>query len=212
MTEKISRQELYEFLAILVVSAAHVVVALFVSERAAAIFNILAVVLFAGYVIFQAARNRGVWREWGFRLDNLRSAFWPYVVFLSLATIFLFIVGAFTGGLVCSGSFLLAVLCYPLWGLAQQFVLQNFVARYLSAKISSSLLSAFVTSLLFGLSHIPNIVLGGWAFLAGVALTMIYRKHPNLWLVGIAHGVLASLVFYWVLQLDFLHLLVNLGK
>ena len=37
---------------------------------------------------------------------------------------------------------------------------------------------------------------------AGVFLTLIYQRFPNLWAVGIVHGILGSLAVYIVLKED----------
>ena len=37
---------------------------------------------------------------------------------------------------------------------------------------------------------------------AGFFFTLIYRRHPNLWAVGILHGFLGALAYYLVLGED----------
>ena len=64
------------------------------------------------------------------------------------------------------------------------------------------MLLAFVAALLFSLSHIPRLPLSALALIGGFFFTLIYQRHPNLWAVGIVHGILAGLAFYILLQED----------
>ena len=61
---------------------------------------------------------------------------------------------------------------------------------------------AFVASVLFSAAHYPQLQLVALTFVAGFFFTLIYLRHPNLWAVGVAHGVLGSLAFYIVVGED----------
>ena len=89
-----------------------------------------------------------------------------------------------------------------MWGTAQQFGLQNLVAKNLSGLLPNRLALALVSALLFGAAHCPRGPLMLLAFSAGLFFTLIYRRFPNLWAVGIAHGILGALAFYIVLGED----------
>ena len=96
----------------------------------------------------------------------------------------------------------MTVALYPVWGVAQQFALQNLIAKNLSYVLQSHLGLAVGASALFGVSHYPRLELVALTFVGGIFFTLVYRKFPNLWAVGIAHGVLGSLVVYIVLKED----------
>ena len=87
---------------------------------------------------------------------------------------------------------------YPLWGTAQQFALQNLIARNLTGLTANPLAIACIASVLFGLSHYPRLDLALLTLAAGIPFTLIFRRRPNLWAVGIAHGILGTLAVYWV--------------
>ena len=55
---------------------------------------------------------------------------------------------------------------------------------------------------MFAASHYPRLELVVLTFVAGIFLTLIYRRAPNLWAIGIVHGLLGSLAFYIVLGED----------
>ena len=66
---------------------------------------------------------------------------------------------------------------------------------------------ALVSAGLFALAHYPRLDLVALTFAVGFFLTLIYRRFPNLWAVGIVHGVLGSLAFYVLLREDPLKML-----
>jgi len=61
---------------------------------------------------------------------------------------------------------------------------------------------ALAASTLFGISHYPRVDLMLLTLVSGLFFTLIYRRFPNLWAVGIAHGALGSLAIYLVLEED----------
>ncbi len=81
------------------------------------------------------------------------------------------------------------VAVYICWAFVQEFMLQCFCVPMLRAMVSrvSSLLLAGV---LFAVAHLPNPSLTLMAFFAGVALTSIYARRKNLYVVALIHAVL----------------------
>ena len=110
--------------------------------------------------------------------------------------------GLANGSLEPPGTFWLTVVLYPLWGIAQQFALQGLLARNLAGWLSRPIALAVVASALFAASHYPRVELVLLSGAAGVFLTLCYHQVPNLWAVGIVHGVLGSLADYLVLGED----------
>lgn len=191
-----------ELLAVICIGAGHVIVELAISLDAARIYNTVALSLGAAYLVWRAATTKGLLRQWGLRADNFRNALRCHSLFLAAATAGLVAWGAFSGRLVLSHTAWVVLLLYPFFGVAQQFILQNLIASNLSGLIRQPLLCAFVAALLFGLSHLPRTSLVIFAFIAGFFLTLGYRRQPNLWAVGMIHGYLAALLFYFVLGKD----------
>jgi hypothetical protein len=50
--------------------------------------------------------------------------------------------------------------------------------------------------------HLPDFRLATATFVLGLALTPIYLKWRNLWPLGIYHGLLGVLFYFWVLERD----------
>jgi len=136
------------------------------------------------------------------RYDNFMSALRAQLVFGAVGALALIGFGLATSSLLLPKTFWLTVGLYPIWGVAQQFALQGLIARNLGVMLTSPLAIAGVASALFAAVHYPRIQLVVLTGVAGVFLTLVYRRHPNLWAVGIVHGILGSLAVYIVLKED----------
>lgn len=191
-----------EVVAILLAGFLHVVTELGFSDSAARLYNAVVSVVFVGYLVWRGRRSEGAVRAWGMRWDNFWPALRAQLIFGAVAALALITFGMATASLVLPKSFWLTVGLYPIWGIAQQFALQSFIARNLAGLLSSPIAIAGVASALFAASHYPRIELVILTGVAGVFLTLIYRRIPNLWAVGIVHGILGSLVYHIVLKED----------
>ena len=191
-----------ELIAILLVGLVHILVELGFSGFAAGAYNVAVSVAFLAYLGWRIRRSPGVLRAWGFRTDNLLVASIAQFRFLAVGILALIAFALVTESPGLPRSFWLTVALYPVWGIAQQFALQNLIANNLSGFISKPLGIAVLAATLFALSHYPRLELVALTFVAGIFFTLIYRKNPNLWAVGIAHGLLGSMAFYIVLQED----------
>jgi len=173
-----------------------------VVAAAARVYNVAVAVAFLGYVIWRLAGTKGAYRVWGMRLDNFGSALRAHLAFAAVAAVGFVAYGLVFDSLNLPLSFWLTVGLYPVWGIAQQFALQNLLARNLRDAIRHPAAVALVAALLFSVAHYPQLQLVALTLVAGFFFTLIYRRHPNLWAVGIAHGLLGSLAFYIVVGED----------
>ncbi|MFQ5932728.1 MAG: type II CAAX prenyl endopeptidase Rce1 family protein, partial [Nitrospiraceae bacterium] len=110
--------------------------------------------------------------------------------------------GLMRGSIYLPVTFWLTLGLYPAWGIAQQFALQNLIVRNLTGLLSHPVAIAGVAALLFGIAHYPRVSLVMLTVCAGFFFTLIYQRFPNLWAVGIVHGILGALVFYILLGKD----------
>ncbi|MEJ2132101.1 MAG: hypothetical protein P8Y95_10890 [Gammaproteobacteria bacterium] len=191
-----------ELALIVLAGAGHVTAELTFSESTALIYSAGVAVAFLGYLFWRALRTEGVLRSWGMRRDNFWPALRAQLIFVIFGAMALTGIAAVMGSLALPSTFWLVLVLYPVWGIAQQFALQNLIARNLAGVLSSPLAIAVVASMLFGLSHFPRIDLMLLTLGAVVYFTLIYRRLPNLWAVGIAHGILGALAVYLVVDED----------
>jgi hypothetical protein len=191
-----------ELVAIVVVGLLHVATELGSSDVTARLYNVVASIAFAIYVVWRVRRGKDVLRIWGMRRDNFWLAARAQLPFAVIAVLVLTGFGAATGALRLPESFWITLALYPIWGIAQQFALQNLIAKNLTGLFSRPVAIAGVSCALFGASHYPRRELVLLTLVGGFFLTLIYRRIPNLWAVGIVHGILGSLVVYIVLKED----------
>ena len=191
-----------ELIAVVLAGIGHIVIELVFNWEAGSVYNVAVSLSFLGYIIWRIRRTPGVMRIWGFRADNLAEAFIAQFKFVAVGVVALGIFAVFLSPHGLPVTFWLTLALYPIWGIAQQFALQNFIARNVAGFIKAPLMLAFVAAILFAISHYPRLELVGLTLVAGTIFTMIYRRHPNIWAVGTAHGLLGSMAYYIVLGED----------
>ena len=86
------------------------------------------------------------------------------------------------------------ILVMPIFGILQQYLLLGFYFRRAERVVPGSWLPILLTAVLFSLLHAPNIPLMTMSLGVGVGACWLYRRVPNLWVLGLAHG-LVSITF-----------------
>ncbi|MFQ5846673.1 MAG: type II CAAX prenyl endopeptidase Rce1 family protein [Candidatus Methylomirabilales bacterium] len=191
-----------ELVVIIIAGALHVATEILVSPSVAEIYNILVSLCFLMYLVWRAMRSKNVLRVWGMRLDNFWTALRFQLSFGAVGVLLIFAFGMVVGSVSLPATFWLTLGLYPVWGIAQQFALQNLIARNLTGLLSHPLAIACAAAVLFGMAHYPRAPLVFLTVLGGFFFTLIYHKFPNLWAVGIVHGILGAVAFYVVLGED----------
>jgi len=80
-------------------------------------------------------------------------------------------------------------------GIVQQYLLVGFFFGRVEC-ITSPRLAPVLTALIFALLHLPNVFLMVVTFVAGIIACLVYRRSPNLWANGLAHGLLSVSLYY----------------
>ncbi|ALM09696.1 MAG TPA: hypothetical protein DEB30_00605 [Candidatus Peribacter riflensis] len=162
-------------------------------------YNAAAAIIVIVYITFRAVRSgMHLFRDWGLRFDNFWQCLPPYLLFVVIAGIVLYGYGWMRGNTL-PVAFWYVLALYPLWGVAQQFVLQNFIAENLVHAVPSLTMRSLITATLFACAHIPSAELAILTFIAGFCFTYLYHFYRNLFALGIAHGILGALVFHLIL-------------
>jgi CAAX prenyl protease-like protein len=194
-----ARRARWEIAAVILTGCAHLFFEGVLHAKAA--FIALAAVGWIGYVVLRVRREPAVLRAWGFRLDGLAEAFVAPTLFAAAAAGSMAAFAEARGTLEWNPHLLPILLLYPLWGITQQFLVQALVARNLEPRLPRGPLVLLVAAL-FAVVHAPDLVLMGATFLLGLFFTPMYLRWGNLIPLGLYHGILGALVYFWVLGRD----------
>lgn len=80
------------------------------------------------------------------------------------------------------------------FGVAQEYIMLGFIFRRVQ-RVAGAGFAPALTALLFALLHLPNGFLTAVTFLWGMVACLVYRRSPNVWANGVAHGLLSTLLF-----------------
>ncbi|MGI9517392.1 MAG: CPBP family intramembrane glutamic endopeptidase [Pirellulaceae bacterium] len=159
---------------------------------------IVIVVILIAYDRLLLRRRDETPRDLGFRCDNWqRAARWILLPALGLVVVIVF--RAMVLGYVFPAALWLLLPLYPLWGLIQQFVFQGIVLRRLLILIDSHWIAIVITAIWFSLVHLPDWRVCLLTLTAGLYWSWVFLKCPNIWALGLSHGILAALTYPLVL-------------
>jgi hypothetical protein len=153
------------------------------------------------FVFFRTWQDRAALRRWGFRADNLhQAAVFPALIFVVTAIGFAWYAHR-QGTLGFSAHLLLILLIYPAWGLVQEFLVLAVVVGNLelmpSLRRRRGLLVLLVAAV-FGLIHGLDLRVVSGSFFLELTCIPLYFKYRNLWPLGVLHGWLGALFYFWI--------------
>ena len=99
---------------------------------------------------------------------------------------------------------------YVLWTLYQQFLLQDYFMLRLASVLSSNA-AIGVAALLFAAAHLPNIPLVVATLVWGAVSCALFRRYHNLYVLGLAQGLLGLCFAVCVPDVFIRHMRVGLG-
>jgi membrane protease YdiL (CAAX protease family) len=79
---------------------------------------------------------------------------------------------------------------YILWTLYQQFLLNDYFMPRLTRIFASEGSAIGVAAVLFAAAHLPNLVLTAATLVWGALSCLLFRRHHNLYALGLAQGLL----------------------
>jgi hypothetical protein len=98
-----------------------------------------------------------------------------------------------------------------IWAVLQQFVLQDFFLLRLLRLLPSRSAAVVTAAVLFSIAHIPNPLLTIATLAWGTAACFLFLKYRNLYVLGIAHGILGLCIAISVPNAVHHHMRVGLG-
>ncbi len=140
--------------------------------------------------------------EWGFRADGSAEAGRWIAMILAGAGGVMALIGLVTGHLTAHWHFLVCLAIYPLWGWVQQWLVQGVVVRSLRENGFGFGATVVLSAFAFGFAHWPDWGLILPTFALAFLFTPLWLRYRNLWPLGLAHGWLGAMLYYWVLGRD----------
>lgn len=168
-------------------------------------FIITAVVFWIGYATIRMLTDKTIGKHWGISKENFKPAMkWIGIIsVIPICGILIF------GLLVSKPPFSLRILymvpAYLVWGFIQQFLMMSLIAGYLRDLKLKPLWIILITSILFSIVHCSCIGLLIITFVMAIIFTILFLKYRNIIPLAIFHGVLGTLLYYFILDIDQWH-------
>jgi len=99
---------------------------------------------------------------------------------------------------------------YVLWTLYQQFLLQDYFMPRLTRLVTSNH-AIMAAATLFAVAHLPNLSLVVATLVWGAVSCYLFRRYQNLWVLGLAQGLLGLCFSVVVPDAMHHHMRVGLG-
>lgn len=157
------------------------------------------------YIIYRIRADKQVLDTWGFRRTYLKESFVVVSIFAVISIFALMIFGTYMEVILWSWGMVPLMFLYPFWGLIQQFlVLGLFTGNLnrLEANKPPKWFLVVLTAFMFGGLHYPNMLLMIGTSLLAIFYTIVFLKYRNLWPLGLFHGVLGAIFYYFALGVD----------
>lgn len=139
----------------------------------------------------------------GFTASHFGAALKLLLIPMLVATAIILLAGYRLASLHFDARFWLSFTGRSVWGLLQQYILQAFIYRRVKfvllseglsgmAQVARVRLAILIAASLFALVHAPNVPLMALTLIAGLLWTWVYERAPNLFALGLSHGLLSA--------------------
>jgi len=176
-------------------------------ERLQRIFSPIVLVL--TLVIVLARRQSR--DELGVGLRGLVSSVWILPAAIALAAVSVFVAAKIRTLHPLYKADFAHVSGYVLWTIYQQFLLLDYFMDRLLRLLSDEAAAVALSGVLFAAAHLPNLVLTAATLVWGVASCALFLRYRNLWMLGLAQGILGLCFAVCVPDALHHHLRVGLG-
>jgi len=168
-------------------------------------FIITSVIFWVGYVFYRSKKYPGLMQHWGFTKVNFWTTFKPLLIAGGISIIGFIAYAYWKGHLSFTWHIIFILLLYPIWGTIQQFLMMSLIGGnlYDNKELNwGKWVVIIVTALAFSLIHLPAPILTIATFFLALVYGWLFLKHRNIWPLGLFHGWLGALFYYFVLNRD----------
>lgn len=164
-----------------------------------------AILFWIVFILLKYRKNHNVLKGWGFQREHFKKSMLYLLPFAILTSLIIILYGIKVNATFLNWHIIPILIIYPLWGLIQQFMMIGLIASNLKIIFSTQLSLSWViliTSVAFTLVHIPTYPVMIYAFFMEFIFAYAYFKWKNLWSLGLIHGWVAGLLYFFVLERD----------
>jgi membrane protease YdiL (CAAX protease family) len=148
--------------------------------------------------------------ELGVGTRGLRKSLWILPAAIALCAVSIFVAAKVDALHPLYKGDLKHIVGYVLWTIYQQFLLQDFFMDRL-LRMMPSAAAVTLAGILFATAHLPNLVLTAACVVWGIVSCVLFRRYGNLWMLGLAQGMLGLCFAICVPDSLHHHLRVGLG-
>jgi hypothetical protein len=164
-------------------------------------FEGAAYVIVAGYVgigAFSHVRRSESLRELGIRLDNWRPAALNVLGWMAVPLIVVLAIGAamHSWHFPSLDRAALRLSWLLIWGTVQQYGLLCFFYRRQREVLGNPVAASVAAAAFFSIFHLPNAFLMVVTLLAGYIACDVYRRQPNVFVMGAMHALTSFILYY----------------
>ena len=135
-------------------------------------------------------------RSLGLRLDNWREAARQALLPVGVGVGLPLAIGAALGSWHFEPrNWLSGLPWHVAWATVQQYGLLCLFYRRSTDAFASPRGAALASAAAFALFHVPNALLVGVTFVAGLVCCALYRRVPNVFVLGVAHALISTTLF-----------------
>ena len=144
------------------------------------------------WILLRTVRSRPSIRRLGLRVTGMRPAMWVVALAATLALMGVWVSFRMHTLHAVFRNFRVewAFLAYIVWGLMQQFILQDFFLARLMRLVPTRAAAVIIAGALFALAHVPNPVLVVATLVWGIIACTLFLRYRNLYVLGLAHAIL----------------------
>jgi hypothetical protein len=168
-------------------------------------FVVVAIISWAGYIIYRNKTKPGIIKYWGFRTDNFKTVLRKVLPFGLFSVITFIGIGLYQDTINITWHIIPILILYPVWGIIQQFLLIALTAGNLKDIKGQNLNKVTIilfSALLFASVHYPFVGLIIATFILAIFYGFIYLSERNIYVLGLFHGWLGGFFYYTVLDRD----------
>ena len=150
-------------------------------------------------------------RDLGFRRTNFQACFQVFSPALLFTVLLLLSTGILLQTLreLDLERAIIGFISYCIWGLFQQYLLNAYFVNRLLPVSPGAAQAAAAGAACFACAHAPNWFLMIVGFASGYCCARIWIRYRNLYFLGIAHGVIGSMIYLVVPDAITHHLVVG---